>query len=158
MSPTPHDWSLLNQLLQRDTASSEQLLNLLLEERKALESRDYSTFEALVAPKQQLVSQLEQNLTVRRQHLRQMGFSNDLDALHAARAHATVVAKCWESAAALWESCQNASQINEQICRRTRLVVERVLDVLRGQHSQGATYDASGAAERSGSGRTISSA
>lgn len=158
MSPTPHDWSLLNQLLQRDIANSEQLLNLLLEERKALESRDYGVFETLVAPKQQSVKQLEQNLTVRRQHLRQMGFNNDLDALQAARVQATTVATCWESAAALWEDCQNASQVNEQICRRTRLVVERVLDVLRGQHSQGATYDASGAAERSGRGRTISSA
>lgn len=158
MSPTPHDWSLLNQLLQRDTANSEQLLNLLLDERKALESRDYSVFESLVAPKQQLVKQLEQNLTVRRQHLLQMGFNTDRDALQAARADATAVARCWESAAALWEDCQTASQVNDQICRRTRLVVERVLDVLRGQHSQGATYDASGAAERSGSGRTISSA
>jgi flagellar biosynthesis/type III secretory pathway chaperone len=158
MSPTPHDWSLLNQLLQRDTANSEQLLKLLADERKALESRDYSTFETLVTPKQQLVQQLEQNLAVRRQHLHQMGFDNDLDALRAARTDATEVASCWESAATLWQDCQNASQINEQICRRTQLVVGRVLDALRGQHSQSTTYDASGAAERSSGGRTISSA
>lgn len=158
MSPTPHDWSLLNQLLQRDTANSEQLLTLLLDERKTLEIRDYSAFEALVMPKQQLIKQLEQNLAVRRQHLRQMGFNNDLDALQAARAQAATVAACWESAAVLWEDCQTASQVNEQICRRTRIVVERVLDVLRGQHSQSATYDANGSAERRGSGRTISNA
>jgi flagellar biosynthesis/type III secretory pathway chaperone len=158
MSPTPHDWSLLHQLLQRDTTTSEQLHNLLLEERKALESRDYATFATLVTPKTQLVKQLEQNLTVRRQHLRQMGLNTDLDALQAARTSAPAVATCWESAAALWENCQNASQVNDQICQRTRLVVERTLDVLRGEHSQGATYNASGAAERSGSGRTISSA
>lgn len=156
--PTPHDWSLLNQLLQRDITNAQQLLSLLHEERTALESRDYTLFEALVAPKQQLISQLEQNLAVRQQHLRQLGFHNDGDALTAARTHAPAVAKCWHSAADLWQECQTASQVNEQICRRTRLVVERVLDVLRGQHSQSATYDATGAAERAGGGRTISNA
>jgi flagellar biosynthesis/type III secretory pathway chaperone len=156
--PTQHDWSLLNQLLQRDTANAEQLLSVLHEERSALESRNYTLFETLVVPKQQLIGQLEQNLAVRQQHLRQLGFHNDGDALTAARKHAPAVAKCWHTAADLWQQCQTASQVNEQICRRTRLVVERVLDVLRGQHSQSATYDASGAAERTGSGRTISSA
>jgi flagellar biosynthesis/type III secretory pathway chaperone len=156
--PTPHDWSLLSQLLQRDAVSSTQLRDLLQEERKALETRDYALFETLIAPKQQLIGQLEQNHVVRQQHLRQMGFDSDSAALQAAHAQAPAVAEHWQAAAALWQECQSASQINDQICRRTRLVVERVLDVLRGQHSQSATYDASGIAQRGGSGRPIGSA
>ncbi|MDB6061250.1 MAG: hypothetical protein JWM78_1353 [Verrucomicrobiaceae bacterium] len=158
MTPTTHDWSLLNQLLQRDIASSEQLLTLLHAERKALETRDYTQFEALVEPKKNLITQIEQNLAVRQQHLRQLGFNGDSPALAAAQTYAPSVAECWHSAAVLWQECQIASQINDQICRRTRLVVERVLDVLRGQHNQSATYDATGTSQRDGSGRTISNA
>jgi flagellar biosynthesis/type III secretory pathway chaperone len=158
MTPTTHDWSLLNQLLQNDSAHSEQLLATLHDERKALESRDYAQFEALTQPKKQLVDQLEQNLAVRQQHLRQLGFASDTDALQSARKHAPVVAATWQAAAVLWQECQTANQVNEQICRRTRIVVERVLDVLRGQHTQSATYDASGTTRRADSGRTISSA
>lgn len=157
-TPTAHDWSLLDQLLQRDAVSSEQLLNLLLDERKALESRDYAQFEALVAPKKQLVEQLEQNQGIRQQHLRQLGFSTDIDALQAAQNRAPEVASRWQATAELWHECQTANQVNEQICRRTRLIVERTLDILRGQHEQSTTYDARGSAQRTGSGRTISSA
>ena len=157
-TPTAHDWSLLDQLLQRDSVGAEQLLALLRDERKTLESRDFALFETLVAPKKQLVAQLEQNQAVRQQHLRQLGFASDAAALKAAQRSAPAVASRWQSAADLWQECQNANQVNEQICRRTRLIVERTLDILRGQHPQSATYDASGASQRSGSGRTISSA
>lgn len=157
-TPTANDWSLLLQLLQRDTTHSEQLLDLLRAERKALESRDYAQFEALITPKQSALEQLERNLSVRRQHLQQMGFSSDTDALQAAELRVPPVARAWLAAAELWRECQAANQVNEQISRRTRQVVEQVLDALRGQHAQSTTYDASGAAHRPNSGRTISSA
>lgn len=156
--PTPHDWSLLGQLLQRDGDVSRQLLELLREEREVLEQRDYPRFEALVPAKKNLIEQLERHRDVRRQHLRQMGFDSDTDALRGAQRDAPAVAATWEQAAVLWRECQHASGINDQISRRTRIVVEQILDTLRGQHSQSTIYDASGGADRSSSGRTLGSA
>ena len=157
-TPTAHDWSLLTQLLERDSSLSSQLLTILQEERTALEQRDYPRFDALLINKSALVEQLERHLAVRQQHLQQMGFSSDTEALDVARSQFPSVAQVWEGAATLWQSCQQANQINDQISRRTRVVVEQVLDALRGQQSQSTTYDAAGNANRSNSGRTISNA
>lgn len=155
--PTP-DWSLFDRALQQDIAHSEQLLDVLQSERKALETRDYGDLENLIAQKKTQVDLLEANAIRRQQWLSQHGLSDDFAALSAVKMQAPTVAERWETAAAAWRECQTANQINEQICRRTRLVVERVLDILRGQNAASATYDAKGYSQRTQSGRTISNA
>lgn len=152
------DWSEFDHHLQLDIGLSQQLLDTLREERKALETREYAHFEELIGAKTQLISNLEQNTRTRRQWLVQQGFTSEVESLQSARATASEVATRWEQAASLWRDCQTANQINEQICRRTQVVVENVLDVLRGQHGQKATYNAQGQAQRPNSGRTITSA
>jgi flagellar biosynthesis/type III secretory pathway chaperone len=152
------DWSEFDQFLQLDLGLSQQLLDMLQEERKALETREYAHFEELIGAKSRLIASLEQNTDTRRHWLQQQGFTSEVESLRAARATAPDVAAHWEQAATLWRDCQTANQINEQICRRTQVVVENVLDVLRGQHGQKATYNAQGQALRSTPGRTITSA
>lgn len=152
------DWSLLDHALQQDIAYSEQLLAVLTQERTALESREYASLDDLIAQKKSCVEHLEANTLERQRWLSQHGFADDTAALQAARRLAPEIAARWEAAAAVWRECQTANQINEQICRRTRLVVERVLDILRGQNAPATTYDAKGFSQRSQSGRTISSA
>lgn len=150
-------WFEFNQFLLLDIDLSQQLLKTLQEERQALEARQYERFEELLGEKAQLIASLEQNTNTRRHWLQHQGFSNEIESLDAARKAAPDVAASWDEAAVLWRSCQTANQINEQICRRTQVVVENVLDVLRGQHGQKATYDAQGQAHRSIGGRTITS-
>ena len=156
-SATPN-WSLFDQNLQQDIAHSEQLLDVLRDERKALESRAYGDLESLIAQKKIHLEKLESNADKRRRWLAQHGLGDDLTALEAVRREAPTVAERWQAAAATWRECQNESQINEQICRRTRLVVERVLDIVRGQNANSTTYNASGYSQRSEGGRTITSA
>ena len=155
--PTP-DWSLFDRALQQDIAYSEQLLDVLQSERKALETRDYGDLESLIAQKKARVEQLEANAIRRQQWLSQHGLNDDFAALSAVKKQAPEVAERWETAAAAWRECQTANHVNEQICRRTRLVVERVLDILRGQNASSTTYDAKGYSQRTQSGRTISNA
>lgn len=152
------DWSLFDQALQHGIAHSEQLIAVLQLERKALETRDYANLETLIGQKKSWVEALEKNATERKNWLSTNGLPNDFDALVAVKEQAPTVAIHWETAASLWRECQTANQLNEQICRRTRLVVERVLDILRGQHAQSATYDAKGVSQRGQPGRTISNA
>lgn len=152
------DWSEFSDFLQHDIDLSDKLLALLQEERQALQNREYAHFEELLGTKAQLIAQLERNTNTRRHWLQNQGFTSEAGSLQAARANAPEVAERWEQAAALWRECQTANQINEQVCRRTQVVVENVLDVLRGQHGQKATYNAQGQAQRSIGGRTITSA
>ncbi|HSB95648.1 MAG TPA: flagellar protein FlgN [Spongiibacteraceae bacterium] len=152
------DWTEFGRFLQCDIEFSQQLLDALREERQALEARKYQRFEELLSEKRTLIIQLEQNTLARRTWLQQRGFTDETSALNAAQKTASEVAELWDNAAALWRDCQTANQINEQICRRTQVVVENVLDALRGQHGQKATYNAQGMAQRSNAGRTITSA
>ena len=155
--PTP-DWSLFDRALQQDIVRSEKLLAVLLGERKALETRDYDDLENLIAQKKNWVELLEANAAQRRHWLSQQGLNDDFVALKAVKRQAPEVAAHWETAAAAWRECQTANHVNEQICRRTRLVVERVLDILRGQTAASATYDAKGYSQRGQGGRIISNA
>ena len=153
------DWSLLQQSLQQDMDISTLLLQLMRQERESLELRDYAAFEALIQPKQKLIAQLEQHAMLRRQWFEQQGMGDDAAALQLLHREAPAIATQWQNAAEIWRECQTENHINEQICRRTRSVVEHMLDVLRGQHQQsGSVYDAKGLAQRGTSGRTISNA
>lgn len=151
-------WSEFDRFLQLDIELSQQLLNALREERAVLETRQYARFEELLGEKTKLIADLEHNTNARRHWLQHQGFTSEVESLRVARRDAADIAARWEQAAELWRECQTANQINEQICRRTQLVVENVLDVLRGQHGQKATYNAQGLAQRPMGGRTITSA
>ena len=157
--PHPNiDWSELDRSLQHDAQLSREVLEVMERERLSLEQRQYEHFEQLLGEKQRLIAALEQGAQARRRWLSSLGFANDAGALDAAREQAPEVADSWHAAAELWRECQRANQINEQICQRTRVVVERVLDILRGQPGQGATYDAKGVPRHQESGRTITNA
>lgn len=155
--PTPN-WSLFDYALQQDIEHSEQLLAVLTQERQAFETRDYSNLENLIAQKKAWVERLEANSIQRKRWLSQHGMADDFAALSAAKNQAPEVVARWEAAATAWRECQSANQVNDQICRRTRLVVEGVLDILRGQTAAPATYDAKGFSQRTQNGRVISNA
>lgn len=151
-------WSEFDHFLQIDLDLSRQLLDTLNEERATLQARDYAQFEQVLGQKARLVADLENNTNLRRQWLQNQGFTSEAESLRIARRDAADVAAHWEQAAELWRECQTANQINEQVARRTQVVVENILDVLRGQQGQRATYDSHGQAQRPMGGRSITSA
>lgn len=155
-APWPH-WPELERSLTRDGELGEQLEALLGDERAALEQRDYARFEQLVGRKQQLVTALEQNADLRRRWLATKGFATEAAALARAGQEVPALAETWRQLAGRWQRCQDANQVNEQICARTRVVVTRMLEILRGD-SGGGTYDASGAARRLEQGRRLGDA
>lgn len=154
----PRDWSQLRQSLQADTATTAQLRELLDDERLRLEERRYDRFEAMLADKQALLTTLETNAAARRDHLAARGIHGESEALALLAEEAPDIAALWLQLAETWRECQQANQINEQICHRTRQVVTRLLDVLHGQAGQGSTYDAKGLSQRLQKGRPISRA
>ncbi len=155
--PWPH-WAELDRLLAADEPLGEQLSAVLAQERDALQQRDYATFEQLLTTKQQLVAELEQRTQQRQAWLQQLGCPDERHALARAEQEQPEVAARWHRLAERWRECQQANQINEQICQRTRVVVGRLLDLLRGDTQGGGTYDASGSARRLDSSRRIGDA
>lgn len=155
---TARDWSGIDRLLDQDIQTSQQLLALFNEERQALQQRSYEAFEQLLNIKAELIRALETSTTARRRWQLQQGFDDDAAALAAAVAERPELASRWRQLADLWNECQQANRINEQVAQRTRVVVGRVLDILSGNAGLGGTYDAAGGKRRLQTGRNITSA
>lgn len=156
MSTTP-DWPRLAQQLSGDAEQTDALYQLLQNERDALAQRDYDRFQNLLENKRELLARLESGLRQRQNWLNQAGFPDEQAALEAAQTQAPEIAGQWRQLAEQWRECQTFNTGNEQIALRTRQVVGRMLDILRGNNGP-ALYDARGHARLSGGGQTIGDA
>lgn len=158
MATNQNLWAELAAHFDRDIPTTSQLLDLLQQERTALETRNYEQFQHIISLKQELVAQLESQSNSRQQLLQDAGFNNEPSTLSAADEQAPAVAKAWRQLGEKWQRCQELNEINERIAKRTRLVVGQVLDLLRGQNNSAKLYNSSGDAKTTSSGRTITSA
>lgn len=158
-SSLPADaWARLAAQLAGDSAITANLIQLLESERQCLAERDYQRFQQLLEHKRGLLTALENGQRQRQAWLRHSGFATERAALEEAAATAPEVAAQWRELAGSWQRCQELNQGNEQIAQRTRVVVGRVLDTLRGSDGTAAVYDASGRARAGGSGQPIGDA
>ena len=151
-------WQVLHDLITRDIELSEQCLQLLNEERSALDSRDYTRFQQILSEKQPLLALLEQHSRDRSQQLADLGLTSDADALQTLQQQAPETARQWQQLTTLWQQCQEQNQRNSKAVQRTRLVVDQLLGILRGQQTAAPTYDQQGTTHSGGSGRSIGSA
>lgn len=158
MTVNPSDWQQLYTSFEQDLATTQQLHTRLEQERKALESRDYDQFQKIIGEKQTLLALLESHVKRRQQWLTKAGFSDDRQALEAARQQAPNVANLWLKLEQQWQQCQQLNEVNERIAKRTKIVVGQILDVLRGKANQPHLYTEKGNTQISGEGRTISNA
>jgi flagella synthesis protein FlgN len=158
MSNNQRLWVELSAIFEQDIPTTSQLLDLLQQERSALETRNYDQFQHIIAQKQELVAQLESHSNNRQQLLLEAGFTDEPKTLSAADSQAPAVAKAWRQLGEQWRHCQELNEINERIAKRTRLVVGQVLDLLRGQNNSAKLYTSTGDAKNTSSGRTITSA
>lgn len=157
-SANPALWADLEATFQRDLPTTTELLELLQQERTALEQRDYDRFQQIIGQKHQLLKALEIHALARQQLLSQAGFQDENSTLDAAEAQAPQVASHWRQLGEQWLRCQELNEINERIAKRTKLVVSQVLDMLRGHNNETKLYTSRGDARRSNGSRTITSA
>ena len=158
MAIDPALWSELQATFQEDIRATGQLEDVLVHERAALEHRDYKTFQALASQKHGLLGLLERHAVARQQRLQQAGFRYVCSTLHSADEEAPQVAQTWRELGEQWKHCQELNEVNERIAQRTRLVVNHMLDMLRGRQSQGNIYTQSGGTKSTGYGQRITSA
>jgi len=151
-------WADLQTNLQKDFTLTHTLKEMLENERKALEQRDYSDFNEHLTEKQTLLIELDQNSKYRQQLVNHLGFEDENAILQSAAKHAPEVAKLWQALSEQWKQCQELNEINDRVSQRTRLVVSQMLDLLRGQEGDSRTYTAKGSTQNHNNGRSITSA
>ncbi|MFA7553455.1 MAG: flagellar protein FlgN [Spongiibacteraceae bacterium] len=151
-------WSELEQTFNHDIHATSQLLELLQQERAALEDRQYDQFQQLLAHKQQLLTELETHALARQQLLQKAGFNDESSTLEAADHQAPQVAKAWRQLREEWIHCQQLNEVNDRIAKRTHIVVGQMLDLLRGKTTQDELYTSKGNTSNAASGRTITNA
>lgn len=152
------NWQALYNLLLSDRQTTQALIDALEKERHLLTTRDYDGLTAALAEKSLLVQQLEQRSNERQQFLQDAGFESEKDLLSAADREQPAVATAWRELASLWENCQSQNQINDQIVRRTRLVIQRIMEIMHGQPDLGRTYNPKGESYKGYSSKAIASA
>jgi flagellar biosynthesis/type III secretory pathway chaperone len=152
------DWQTLHSFLQEDKIITQNLLDILNSERELLTARNYEALSTALTDKSLLVNQLEKRSAERQTFLKAAGFDSEKSLLAVAERDHPDIARTWNELAALWENCQHENQVNDQIVRRTRIVVQRVLDILHGQPDLGKTYNPRGESNNGYSSKAITSA
>lgn len=157
-SPATIDWQLLYNLITEDKKTTDALLRALNNEREFLATRNYEALTTALTNKSLLIQELEKRSQKRQAFLTGTGFASEKELLTAAEQQQPVVANAWRELAGLWQSCQDQNQVNDQIVRRTRIVVQRVMDILHGQPDLGRTYNTKGESNKGYSSKAIASA
>jgi flagellar biosynthesis/type III secretory pathway chaperone len=152
------DWQLLYSLLSEDKKTTEALITSLNNERDLITSRNYEALTSTLAEKSLLIQQLEKRSQTRQNFLLNAGFQSEKELLIAADNKQPIVANAWRELAKLWQHCQKQNQVNEQIVRRTRTVIQGILEILHGQPDLGRTYNLKGETHKGYSSKAIASA
>jgi len=152
---TLHAWQNITDELNSDLSLTEELEKLLDQERKALETRDYDTFQKLIIQKQSMMKALELHASTRKKVLKQAGYADEKKALLSAETHFPQLADKWKALGTQWEVCQKKNAINDKILQRTKLVVSHMLDMLRGENGNNKVYNAAGSTSSTNKGQTI---
>jgi flagellar biosynthesis/type III secretory pathway chaperone len=152
------DWQLLHTLLSEDKSTTEALVTALSYERELLTSRNYDALTSALTDKALLIQQLEKRSQTRQKFLQNAGFESEKELLATADIKQPKIASAWRELATLWQHCQTQNQVNDQIVRRTRIVIQRVLDILHGQPDMSRTYNLKGESHKGYTGKAIASA
>ena len=158
MATSPQLWAELQSTFQKDLPQTVKLHQLLLQERNALENRQYDNVQTILKEKNQLLSSLKKNADSRSHAFQAAGLSDEQSTLAAAEQEAPIVARAWRQLAKQWQECQQLNAVNERIVQRTKLVVTQTLDIIRGASNQQKLYDTKGMPDNISTGRSITSA
>ncbi len=149
----------VHQMMVDDSQTIEQLRQILLREREALEQRDHEALPPLIDAKSQAMAALGEHALQRQSWLDASGFSHDHQGwqewleqhpdTHAQQAQ-------WQTLAEQFEACRELNEINGKIIQRAQQTVGQLLNLLRGQNNDGPSlYNAKGRSGNSGGSQTL---
>lgn len=136
----------IEQFIEQDFSAAEQLLQLLQQERQALESRDREALQRTLEAKLNPMQILERNAQQRAQLLTGNGYSNNnsgwLRFLADRKQHRLIPR--WQQVTDLVKQGKEANEINGKLIARSRQTLEKVLSLLRGQTNTPSLYTNAG--------------
>lgn len=145
MQPSPE---ILRAMLAQDTATIEQLTQLLTTERDYLQAREHEQLPELIEAKDQLLAHLSAHSQQRQQWLAQANLSRDQhgwqELLHG-RADTRALIEPWQVLIEQFAECQALNEVNGKIIGRSRQTLGQLLNIVRGQTSGPQLYNADGA-------------
>ncbi len=153
--------SLVQQMIAQDMASTEQLKNLLLQERELLEKREHDNLPSIIDQKDQLLDALAQNARQRQQLLQNLGLKTnaqsweDLLSAHTALAP---LRESWKALTDAFSECQRLNDVNGKMIARSKQTLGNLLNILRGQVAAPQLYTQSGATTGNVSSHTLAKA
>jgi flagella synthesis protein FlgN len=143
---------LLSRLLQQDLHELEILSRLLEQEKQALRNRDANEIQSLGQSKQELVLSLERRSRQKAQLLAKSPLR-----IRPGQVREKLVTLNNENLLQLWDRTQSAMShckernlLNGKIISLSLQRTHRLMDLLRGQHSQPAIYGSQGKTHSSG--------
>ncbi len=149
MNPSPE---FVSQMLAQDTQTIEQLRQILLNEREALERRDHEALPPLIEAKNQTMAALGEHALQRQSWLDAAGLEHNHQGWQQwLQQHPDTQAQQaqWEQLAAEFEACRELNDVNGKVIQRAQQTIGQLLNLLRGQNNDGPSlYNAQG---RSGS-------
>ena len=146
---SPQTAQQLLKALEHDQKLALQLKTLLQEEKSSLEKRQYDAYQRLLKQKTQYLVELEQADTVRRNAMTAMGFSSDKEGFIAfieqvPKSWQSRFQRNWESLSDLMNTCARLNKINGKILAHAQISLDRLMNLLRGNPQQIATYQSNG--------------
>lgn len=147
MQARPGADAMARAILDTDLRATDTLLQLLREERTALQGRDSAAIQAVAERKLGCLRELESNDLRRRQLLRAQRCRDFHDLVTRVDAAGTAgMARDWDELRARLREIAELVEINARIVARARFSTERLLALLRGQTDPVGVYDRSGRA------------
>jgi flagella synthesis protein FlgN len=153
----------VRELIDSDLQHAGELLSLLHEEKGLLEKRDGEALKILVENKLTLLRRMEANDATRSSLLRAAGYPGDLSQWPqlleelSQRGNSALDAS-WSRLKTTLQKCEELSEVNAKIVKRTQQSVGRLLGILRGQTDAPALYSQSGQTRTHSDNRSITQA
>ncbi|WP_123637587.1 flagella synthesis protein FlgN [Marinimicrobium koreense] len=149
----------VSQMLAHDAQAIEELSQVLLQEREALEQRDLDALPPLIDAKNRLMAALGEHALQRQSWLDAATLPHNHEGwqkwLHQ-RPDTRGQAPQWQELAEHFEACRALNDINGKIIQRSRQTVGTLLDLLRGQSNDGPSlYNAQGRSGPQGGSQTL---
>lgn len=160
---TPKKAQQFLELLKKDIAKTDQLMQYLEAEKKAIEDRDYDNYNKLLEHKKHLLIEVESLDHERQKIMQEMGFSSDKEGFNRFLAQ---VPSTWKSRFEdLWSTltdklnrCRDLNQVNGKILLHAQIATERLMQMMKGVSPNETIYHANGRTTAGASQRCLATA
>jgi flagella synthesis protein FlgN len=153
--------SLVQQMITQDSATTQHLKALLIEERAMLEQRQHDGLPDVIAQKDQLLALLAQSAQQRQQLLQSLGLTANAQGwenLLSAHAGLAGVRAPWHALTEAFAECQTLNEINGKMIARSKQTLGNLLNILRGQVAAPQLYTQTGSTTGNAGAHTLAKA